>query len=116
MQKMPSDIIIRAVTPTDAAVWESMRRELWPDGAEDHGSEIAMFFAGHRFNDLTAALLAETRSGAIVGFVEVAIRDDVPGLHSVRTGYVEGLYVSPGARFGGVAHKLLRASRRWALE
>jgi aminoglycoside 6'-N-acetyltransferase I len=116
MKRRSVEIMIRAAKPTDAAVWESMRRELWPDGAEDHASEITMFFAGHKFEDLTAALVAESRSGAIVGFVELSIRNDLPGLHGRRTGYVEGLYVSPEVRSTGVAQKLLQASRSWARE
>jgi hypothetical protein len=55
------DVIIRAAKPADAAVWESMRRELWPDGAEDHAPEIAMFFNRHCFKTLTTALLAVSR-------------------------------------------------------
>ena len=46
------DVVIRTATPADAAAWESMRRELWTDSAEDHGPEIAAFFGGQVFNDL----------------------------------------------------------------
>jgi aminoglycoside 6'-N-acetyltransferase I len=93
-----------------------MRAKLWPDGSEDHPSEIAMFFGGHRFKSLTAALVAENKCGAIVAFAELSIRDDLPGLEGKRTGYVEGLYVLPEIRQTGVARKLLRASRSWARE
>jgi len=75
-----------------------------------------MFFAGHHFSDLTAALIAEDRNATAVGYAEVSIRDDVPFLNGIRTGYVEGLYVLPQARGHGVALKLLRALRRWAHE
>jgi len=111
-----SSIRMRWATPADAAVWERLRCELWPDGTQDHGPEIALFFAGHPFRDLAAALVAEDRSGAIVGFAELSARDDVPGLEGTKTGYVEGLYVVPEARFRGVAWKLLQASRNWAHE
>ena len=110
---MPADVTIRPVSPADAAAWESLRRELWPAGAEDHSREISMFFAGH-LQDVSAALMAESRSGVIVGFVELSIRDDVSGTGGARTGYVEGLYVSPLARCRGVARKLLQASQSWA--
>ena len=116
MKRTQVDVTIRAVRPADAPAWESMRRELWPDGAEDHGPEIAMFFAGHHFKDLTAVLMAQNGGGVIVGFAELSIRDDVPALHGIRTGYVEGLYVLPEARCRGVARKLLQASRSWAHE
>jgi aminoglycoside 6'-N-acetyltransferase I len=109
-----ANIVIRDGKTTDAAAWESLRRKLWPDGASDHGPEIAAFFDGKHFKDLTAVLIAEDGTGGIVGFAELSIRDDVPTLRGVRTGYVEGLYVVPRARFLGVARKLLQASRTWA--
>jgi len=108
------DAVIRAATPADATVWESMRRKLWPDGAADHGPEIDAFFAGHLFKDLCAVLVAESRSGDILGFAELSIRNDLPELEGKKIGYVEGLFVSPELRHNGIARKLLRASQDWA--
>jgi len=59
-------------------------------------------------------LLAQSSSARIVGFAELSIRTDVPGLDGKRVGYVKGLYVLPEARGRGVAKKLLQASRAWA--
>jgi aminoglycoside 6'-N-acetyltransferase I len=73
-----------------------------------------MFFDGHVFEDLCAVLIAESRPSAVIGFAELSIRDDLPELEGKRTGYVEGLYVSPERRHSGVARELLRASRDWA--
>lgn len=114
MRSAKCNLMIRAMTPADAGTWQSLRRDLWPDGAEDHGPEIAMFFAGHPFEDLTAAFLAEDCNLVVLGYAELAIRLDVEGLAGVRTGYVEGLYVVPEFRHCGVAWELLRFSRRWA--
>ena len=108
------DIVIRPVLPSDAGTWESMRRALWPDGADEHATEIAMFFSGHSFKHLAATLVAESRAGKLVGFAELSIRDDLEGLEGGRTGYVEGLYVLPEARHSGMSRRLLRASREWA--
>jgi aminoglycoside 6'-N-acetyltransferase I len=113
---MNFDITIRAATPADAALWESLRRKLWPDGADDHGPEIAMFFSGHQFKGLTEVLFAEKRDGTTVGYAELSIRNDVPGLIGIPTAYVEGLYVLPESRWRGVGLALLRASRTWARE
>ena len=112
MQDDRADITIRAIKPADAAVWESMRTALWPDGAEDHGPEITQFFSGQVAKDLAAVLVAKSQS--ILGFAELSVRDDVPGLEGRRTGYVEGLYVLPEVRHCGIARQLLRASRAWA--
>jgi aminoglycoside 6'-N-acetyltransferase I len=92
-----------------------MRRELWPEGAEDHAPEIASFFAG-TLPEPAAVIVAEDAGGVLLGVVELSIRTDVPGLLGKRTGYVEGLYVNPEVRQRGIARKLLQASRLWARE
>lgn len=104
---------IRHATREDAEVWEKLRCDLWPDGAADHATEIASFFAG-TIEEPTAVLVAENDAGAIIGFAELSIRDDVAGLEGKRVGYVEGLYVPPKFRHHGIARKLLQASRSWA--
>jgi len=104
---------VRKVAPADASVWESLRRDLWPDGAEDHAAEIAMFFAG-TLEEPIAVQVAESSAGAIVGFVELSIRTDVAALEGTRVGYVEGLYLTPEVRGLGIARKLLQVSRSWA--
>lgn len=113
MRDLPAHITIRDVTPADAPVWEAMRQDMCPNGAEDHAPEIAMFFAG-TLEEPSAVMVAETISGEVVGVVELALRTDVAGLEGKRTGYVEGLYVKPDVRHQGVARNLMRASRSWA--
>lgn len=110
-----ANISIRHMTPADSSAWEAMRRELWPDGAEDHAPEIAAFFAG-TLAEPTAVLVAENSGGTILGFAELAIRSDLPGFEGSSVGYVEGLYVRPEARGRGITGKLLQASRDWARE
>src|SRR5215471_6410344 len=109
------EVSVRNVAASDAAAWKALRSELWPDGADDHAAEIAMFFAG-TLEEPTAVLMAESAEGTIVGFAELSIRRDVAGLEGKRTGYVEGLYVCPEFRWQGVARTLLYASRNWARE
>ena len=104
---------IRPATPSDAEAWLKMRCDLWPDGAEEHGSEIADFFAGILLEPL-AVFVALSSDGHYVALLELSIRDDVPTLEGKRTGYVEGLYVIPEMRSCGVALALLDTSRRWA--
>lgn len=109
-QDMP--LHVRNVVPEDASLWESMRRELWPEGAADHALEIASFFAG-TLHEPTAVLVAETSDGDLVAFAELSIRLDLPRLAGHRVGYVEGLYVRPEIRLQGIARRLLQASRSW---
>jgi aminoglycoside 6'-N-acetyltransferase I len=112
MSEFLSHIVVREAAPDDAPVWEVLRGELWPDGKEDHRPEIASFFAG-TLAEPDAVLLAEL-TGMIVGFAELAIREDVAGFEGKRVGYVEGLYVRPEVRQRGIAMTLLRACRSWA--
>jgi len=76
----------------------------------DHAPEIASFFAG-TLAEPSAVLVAEDSVGKLVGVAELSIRIDLPSLIGTRVGYVEGLYVVPGARGRGVACSLLLASR-----
>ena len=105
-------ILIRAIQPCDASLWEKLRCDLWPDGAADHASEISAFFSG-RLAEPQAVLFAQ-QGPEVVAFAELSIREDIDGLRATRVGYVEGLYVVPSSRGIGVARKLLQASRIWA--
>ena len=103
---------IRPVTPADAATWERLRAAHWPDGAADHGPEIAAFFAGTA-HEPEAVFLAE-HNGHAVAVMELAIRTDLPPLPNVKVGYVEGFYIVPGFRGQGLARQLLRFAQDWA--
>ena len=103
---------IRPIRPSDAASWESMRRDLWPDGAHEHAAEISAFFAG-AIDEPSGVFVAE-ESGLLVGVAGLSVRDDIAGLPGKRTGYVEGLYVIPEGRGRGIARQLLRAAKLWA--
>ena len=106
-------IVIRPARPGDDSSWLALRSELWPDGAADHGPEIATFFAG-TLPEPDAVLVAQLPSGEIIGFAELSIRTDLLEIVGRRAGYVEGLYLRPEFRRRGIARQLLQASRRWA--
>jgi len=89
-----------------------MRRDLWPDGADDHWREIAAFFAGAI--DEPQIVFVVQEGSSLVAFAELSIRDDLQELAGKRVGYVEGLYVVPSFRSRGLARKLLAAAREWA--
>jgi len=105
---------IRPIERSDAATWETLRRELWPEDLESHAVEIAWFFAGTLIEP--QAVLVAQEGLTIVAFAELSIRDDIPGLAGKRVGYVEGLYVTPAFRACGIAHALLVSSKAWARE
>ena len=104
---------IRHARPEDTEMWERMRCDMWPDGRDDHGPEIADFFAGMRAEP-EAVLVAEGADGHLVAVAELSIRTDLPSRLGQPVGYVEGLFVVPEARGQGIARALLQASRQWA--
>ena len=104
---------IRHARPIDTEMWERMRCDMWPDGREDHGSEIADFFAGMRAEP-EAVLVAESADGHLVAIAELSVRTNLPLRLGQPVGYVEGLFVVPEARGQGIARALLQASREWA--
>jgi aminoglycoside 6'-N-acetyltransferase I len=106
-------MLIRPATPADAAAWEEMRSAMWPDGSDDHATEIASFFAG-TLPEPDAVMIAETEDHKAIAILELSIRRDIPGLEGQPVGYVEGLYIKPEARGRDLARQLLQDSRNWA--
>ena len=107
---MPSTRV-RPVEAADAAAWIALRTELWPEAPEDHPVEVRDFVA-NRPPDVEC-LVAEV-AGSVVGFAEVGLRPYAEGCLSSPVGYLEGIYVAPEARRGGVGRLLVEACEAWA--
>jgi aminoglycoside 6'-N-acetyltransferase I len=110
-----ASILIRPVTPADAPAWEEMRSAMWPDGSDDHASEIASFYSG-TLTEPDAVMIAETEDHRAIALLELSIRPDISGLEGQPVGYVEGLYIKPEARRSDLGRRLLQVSREWARE
>jgi len=66
---------VRPAEPADAAGLLRMRLALWPEGSEaEHREEIERFFAGRARGRPEAVFVAESETGELVGFAELAIR------------------------------------------
>ena len=86
-----------------------MLEALWSD--DPHADDIAAFLAG-RSPELAAVLVAVPRGiDTPTAFVELSLREDLPGTDGALTGYVEGLYVEPPHRASGLTRRLLRGAR-----
>ena len=109
---MPLRVQIRSVVPEDAETWLRLRTAHWLHGAEEHGAEIAAFFAG-TLAEPQAVFLAECE-GQAVAVVELSIRRDLPMLPNVKVGHVGGFYIVPEFRGGGLARQLWRFAQGWA--
>jgi len=120
-RQLPTDVRIRALRSEDRDIWVKLRHELWPKSsfkelAEDADALLASRKRGHywRTSMLATVLFAETRSGEVVGFVEVDLRPMANGCWSSPVGYLEGWYVTPSHRRRGVGRALVRAAEEWA--
>ena len=105
---------VRRATEGDAAAWLQMRRALWPEeGGPGHAAEVEQYFAG-RLSAPLEVLVAVDGGGAVVGFVELFIRNYAEDCVTDRVAYLEGWYVEPHARRQGVGRALIEASEAWA--
>lgn len=103
---------IRPITPADVSEWSRMRSLLWPGHC--HDNEIAAFFKG-ALREPEIVLVAPRDDGSLCGFVEVSVRHDyVEGASSTPVAYIEGWYVDPEFRGGGLGRKLIGAAEAWA--
>src|SRR5262249_16373176 len=92
--------------------WLALRSALWPTASEaEHLSGMADAIArGHYLR------LAVSTHGSVLGFVEASKRGAyVNGTSTSPVGFLEGLYVVPGARRRGVARALVESVVQWSL-
>ena len=111
-QAINAVVQIRPVTHADFDAWLRLRTAHWPNGAADHGPEIAAFFAGMA-SEPQAVFLAEC-NGRAIAVMELSIRKDLPMLPNVDVGYVEGFYIEPEFRGRGITRRLLRFAQDWS--
>jgi aminoglycoside 6'-N-acetyltransferase I len=98
-------LIVRQAANADYPAWAAMRRKLWPD--ED---PIAL---EAELPNLTYLGFVAEEEGRLIGFAEVAVRDYAEGAAGPAA-YLEGIWVEPDRRRGGVAGAMLAAAEEWA--
>lgn len=116
MHKVPLSVPICPAAAEHLQQWAELRIALWPwDTTEDHAEEAAeLYLAGdpHR-----AAFVAHDRTGVMTGFAEASLRFDyVEGCETSPVAYLEGVYVRPEMRRGGIARALVAAVADWGRE
>jgi len=105
---------IRPARPADMNELVRLRCALWPREVEkEHAEEVARFFAGERPRGPWEMLVAETASGALLGFAEVSLRPCAEGCATSPVAYLEGWFVEAGAREQGVGRALVQAVADW---
>jgi L-amino acid N-acyltransferase YncA len=105
--------LIHPCTSVEEPGWLEMREALWPHASRvEHLAEMASLLAEPgRYGQF----VARAPDGEPCGFAEAAIRTDyVNGTSSSPVAFLEGVYVSPGHRLGGMARALVEAVQQWA--
>lgn len=111
------DIGIRVARLGDREELARLRAALWPESsAEEHSKELLGVLESKTFGTMPLIeLVAEERSGRLIGFLEVGLRSHADGCDPAHAvGYVEGWYVVESHRKRGVGRKLLAAAEDWA--
>ena len=105
-------ITIRPIAESDLDEWMRLRVRLWDANSEDdHRSEMLEILADPESQQV---FVAEAGPNNLVGFVEAGIRPFVEDCMTDQVGYLEGWYVEPAFRNGGVGAGLVKAAEDWA--
>ena len=101
--------MIRPYTSDDYVEWRRMRTALWPDQTE---ADMAAWLLRRD----TAVFVAESASGQLCGFIELAERPYADGCDTSPLGYIEGWYVDADARRLRIGAQLVETAEAWARE
>ena len=97
-------VAIRQVERTDRGAWARLRHALWPEeNLAAHARAIDRVLA----SEDEWAFLAIGESGKAVGFAEIAIRKYANGCESQPVPFLEGIWVDPRFRRGGIGRRLI---------
>jgi aminoglycoside 6'-N-acetyltransferase I len=104
--------LIRPLKESDLPEWFRLRRLLWDESSEEeHKAEMIDIY---EHTETQLVLVAENERGGLIGFLEASIRPFVEDCHTDHVGYLEGWFVEPEYRRGGVGRELVRSAERWA--
>jgi aminoglycoside 6'-N-acetyltransferase I len=106
-------VTVRQAGQKDAAELLQMMCALWPlansDELRTENDEHLRHPTHHRF------FVAENQEdGALLGFVESALRSTAEGCDSSPVGYVEAWYVKPDVRRKGIGRLLIASAEEWS--
>ena len=106
---------IRPVTRSDRDEWARMREALYPDPPIAEIDEwLDATAAGGTHPVGVAVFVADRGNGSLAGFVEIGSRNYAEGCDTSPVAYLEGWYVDPDARRGGLGRRLQRTAEDWA--
>lgn len=102
--------MIRPGTTEDAQSIAALANLLWPDTNSNELIETVHESLTSSDDEIFVAMNAST----MIGFVMVGLRHDyVEASTSSPVGYIEGIFVLPAYRHGGVGRELVQAAETW---
>jgi aminoglycoside 6'-N-acetyltransferase I len=110
-----SNPAVRRLTDADRAAWLSMRQALWmgSDTTTRAAEDGSLLSDPKRFGALAYAVFIALVRYKAVGFIEVSLRHDIETVAPHQAGYVEGIYVEPAHKSGGLGRALIGAAEAW---
>jgi aminoglycoside 6'-N-acetyltransferase I len=92
-----------------------MRQALWmgSDATTHAAADGSLLTDPARFGAAAYAVFVALVRYRAVGFVEVSLRDDIDTIAPQRAGYVEGIYVEPSHKNGGLGRALIQSAEDW---
>ncbi|MCW4630425.1 GNAT family N-acetyltransferase [Marinomonas rhodophyticola] len=106
-------INIRSIRHQDCNAWSALRVEFLPEIKNINQAEVDAFFHGSHPN-VQEVLIALDDAQKMVGFIELNLRDNVPGSSQQTTPYIEAWFVSPDCQGQGIGKALIHAAEEWA--
>lgn len=112
MQMTMQNFNVRRLEEKDIGQWSKLRQHLW-DGLldEENNLEITGIYEN---SDTQLVLVAESKEGKLIGFLEASIRPFVEDCQSEYVGYLEGWWIEPDYRRNGIGRKLVDKAELWA--
>ena len=104
---------IRTIQATDAAAWSALRIEFLPEIKDISQAEVNAFFLGS-YPNVQEVLVTLDDNQHMIGFIELNLRDNVPGSSQQTTPYIEAWFVSPDCQGQGIGKALIEAAEQWA--
>jgi aminoglycoside 6'-N-acetyltransferase I len=105
-----SDVTLRRAAKDDIPAWAKMRNQLWPEtSASGHAGDLRRSMKDGKFKAWVAC-----RRDVPIGFAELYIRPFANGCQGKPVPFLEGIWVNPEHRRGGVGQVLVDAVSRWA--